>query len=558
MHDKKIQRSFKNLFKTSSLASLDKLDPGNHSGNSTNDRISLNSHRSFLKRRGSKSTLTPQSSGSPNTPSSGPPSGPPSAGHSGRSSPTASDNETDSNHHFLGHGRHRSDKHKHLSLKRFFKILRPEHLNESIHHSRHVTGHSTTEMPLTLTAALAQKYNLGRLIGTGASGLVNLLSDKHDPLKVYAVKKFRPRLPNEREHDYKTKVKNEFLIGDYLNHQNLIHTMELTQEGEDFFIVMEYCPYDFFNLVMSGMMSKREAFCYTKQIINGVAHLHEAGIAHRDLKLDNCVVDTNGVLKIIDFGSVFQFRKDKDNHGDQKVLLAKGVVGSDPYLAPEVFDYAPYDGYDARLADIWSIAIIYCCMILRRFPWKIPRTSDSSYRAFAGLNDMDEPVSESEKLPGQDGKSPKYGPLRLLRLLPEASRPLVKGMLEVDPKKRMLIGDVLQDDFYKSIAFCRYVQDPLPEQSVEPESAEKTPETDGPNASVPIVVSPPADLDSASPTAPREPAREPARDAPRAHEHVTKFHPAHNHEHHLVTEKELEHINQERQRAKQVKNQGVA
>ena len=57
-----------------------------------------------------------------------------------------------------------------------------------------------------------------------------------------------------------------------------------------------------------------------------------------------------------------------------------GVVGSDPYLAPEVYDAR---SYDAQAADIWSLAIIYCCMTLRRFPWKLPRVTDNSFKLFA-------------------------------------------------------------------------------------------------------------------------------------------------------------------------------
>lgn len=57
-----------------------------------------------------------------------------------------------------------------------------------------------------------------------------------------------------------------------------------------------------------------------------------------------------------------------------------GVVGSDPYLAPEVYDERKYD---PQAVDIWSLAIIFCCMSLRRFPWKVPRLSDNSYKLFA-------------------------------------------------------------------------------------------------------------------------------------------------------------------------------
>lgn len=55
-------------------------------------------------------------------------------------------------------------------------------------------------------------------------------------------------------------------------------------------------------------------------------------------------------------------------------------MGSDPYLAPEVYETSKYD---PQPTDIWSLAIIYACMSLRRFPWKAPRLTDNSYKLFA-------------------------------------------------------------------------------------------------------------------------------------------------------------------------------
>lgn len=138
---------------------------------------------------------------------------------------------------------------------------------------------------------------------------------------------------------------------------------------------MEYAEYDLFSVVMSGKMTRPEIFCVWKQIVAGVDYLHEMGLSHRDLKLDNCVMDGTGCVKIIDFGTATVFR-----YPDQKPTKAAGVVGSDPYLAPEVLHK---DDYDPRLADVWSVAIIFMCMVLRRFPWKIPDVKiDPSYKLY--------------------------------------------------------------------------------------------------------------------------------------------------------------------------------
>ncbi|CAH2351359.1 serine/threonine-protein kinase Hrk1p [[Candida] railenensis] len=523
---------------------------------------------------------------------------------------------------------HGHNSHSHLSLKRFLKKFK--HSPTSDHHQHpHQNNSSTASIASSLHAPhffhtsssssissseMFKKYgNIGKLLGTGASGSVSLLTSESDPSKIYAVKKFRAKLPNESESDYRVKVKNEFKIGEILIHQNLIHTYELIKETSskflsdtEYFIVMEYCPYDFFNLVMSGLMDRKEIACYFKQIINGVAYLHENGLAHRDLKLDNCVVNSNGILKLIDFGSAVHFKREKvvsnpnssEDDLDEKYRLirARGIVGSDPYLAPEVFEPSNF-GYDPRLVDIWSIAIIYCCMILKRFPWKLPRESDPSYKAFAGIDDevQEKPksngVSKLEKemkglsvdnseassiqaseksasskidavprhlipeidstnvsnsatpvttstreatqtpsptttptptpapeatketaqtsagdgLPPQapaqtstQKKLPPRGPERLLRILPSQARPLIRGMLTIDTSKRFLIEDIIKDDFYKVIELC--TQDPTTNDYV----------------------------------------------------------PAEDHTHHLVTEEELQKINEEKEKMKHLKDAGMA
>lgn len=70
-----------------------------------------------------------------------------------------------------------------------------------------------------------------------------------------------------------------------------------------------------------------------------------------------------------------------------------GIVGSDPYLAPEVYDEKKYD---PRPTDVWSLAIIFCCMTLRRFPWKQPRMTDNSYKLFVSNPTPGTPVSDSD------------------------------------------------------------------------------------------------------------------------------------------------------------------
>ncbi|KAI4096858.1 MAG: hypothetical protein Q9206_001592 [Seirophora lacunosa] len=232
---------------------------------------------------------------------------------------------------------------------------------------------SPVSVPFADDHGLAHKYGkFGRVLGSGAGGSVRLMKRSSDGV-TFAVKQFRDRHSYETERDYAKKVTAEFCIGSTLHHGNIIETLDIIHERDHWYEVMEYAPFDLFAIVMTGKMSREEICCSFLQIVSGVAFLHSMGLAHRDLKLDNVVVNEHGIMKIIDFGSAAVFRYPFETD----IVLASGIVGSDPYLAPEVYDSRKYD---PQPADIWSLAIIFACMSLRRFPWKAPRLTDNSFK----------------------------------------------------------------------------------------------------------------------------------------------------------------------------------
>ncbi|KAA8652529.1 hypothetical protein EYZ11_002641 [Aspergillus tanneri] len=288
--------------------------------------------------------------------------------------------------------------HGHMAeLKRFFKMGHNKHKrgDSPAKKSSRGSGKSTPyqmapdNIPFADDHGLNSKYGkLGKVLGSGAGGSVRLLKRNSDGV-TFAVKQFRERHSWETVKEYSKKVTAEFCIGSTLHHGNIIETLDIIQEGSHWYEVMEYAPFDLFAIVMTGKMVKDEVACAFKQILSGVAYLHGMGLAHRDLKLDNVVVNEHGILKLIDFGSAVVFRYPFEND----IVPASGIVGSDPYLAPEVYDEKKYD---PRPTDIWSLAIIFCCMTLRRFPWKQPRVSDNSYRLFVSTPTPGTPVPDAD------------------------------------------------------------------------------------------------------------------------------------------------------------------
>ncbi|KAK5077922.1 Nitrogen permease reactivator protein [Lithohypha guttulata] len=335
-------------------------------------------------------------------------------------------------------------------------------------------------VPFSDDHSLEAKYGkFGKVLGSGAGGSVRLLRRSSDGV-TFAVKQFRERHSWESEKDYAKKVTAEFCIGSTLHHGNIIETMDIIQENHRWYEVMEYAPYDLFATVMTGKMGRDEIACSFLQIVNGVSYLHSMGLAHRDLKLDNVVISEHGIMKLIDFGSATVFRYPFEND----IVYASGIVGSDPYLAPEVYDERKYD---PTATDIWSLAIIFCCMTLRRFPWKQPRVIDNSYKLFVSPPTPGTPVPDSKPrrhgqintpvTPAHDSDSHQRngsvdstmdsrpstadgskeiirGPWRLLRILPRESRHIVGRMLKVDPTERATMDEVLEDDWILSSKVC--------------------------------------------------------------------------------------------------------
>ena len=205
------------------------------------------------------------------------------------------------------------------NLKRFFKFggdhKHKDKANGGSHNEQRgaPSRSSTTNVPFADDHGLETKYGkFGKILGSGAGGSVRLMKRSGDGV-VFAVKQFRERHMYESEREYNRKVTAEFCIGSTLHHGNVIETIDIVHEKGNWYEVMEYAPYDLFATVMTGKMTREEVTCTTLQILSGVLYLHSMGLAHRDLKLDNVVINEHGIMKLIDFGSAAVFRYPFEN-----------------------------------------------------------------------------------------------------------------------------------------------------------------------------------------------------------------------------------------------------
>jgi serine/threonine protein kinase len=203
------------------------------------------------------------------------------------------------------------------------------------------------------------------------------------------------------------------------------------------------------------------------QILNGVSYMHRLGLAHRDLKLENVVVTERGIIKLVDFGCAAIFR---DPH-TRKQIFSTDVVGCSSYMAPEIFQRRPYA---PQYADVWSLGIMYCCMVLGRFPWKVALPTVDAFKRFAtsqtseanlqggnsqesfdktvvstsfedvsGKGDTRIVIQTSEIVERQNEETKDdEGSGSLLRTLPAESRLVIGGMLQVVPQRRPNLQEI--------------------------------------------------------------------------------------------------------------------
>ena len=254
------------------------------------------------------------------------------------------------------------------------------------------------ECPLEEHFSLFSRLNK-KNIGEGGAAIVQLMkstSAGNNKEKLFAVKEFRPQeTEDETEAEYRRKIKSEYAIAKSCEHPNIVDTYRLCYADKQqrlFYHVMQYCDQgDLTDMLNMGFFSREDRDCMFKQLLRGVDYLHSRGIAHRDIKSENLLIDKNGCLKIADFGTSEVFcgkhpglrncrRPSIIKEGDEIRLCKPGLVGSRPYMAPEILKHDA--DYDPRAIDVWSCGVVYLTLIVGGTPWQAATVDIKNYGRF--------------------------------------------------------------------------------------------------------------------------------------------------------------------------------
>ena len=212
----------------------------------------------------------------------------------------------------------------------------------------------------------SKKYKVLDLLESGSFGkmykAVNMLTKN-----LVAIKKTKKYLNKTEEYGEPTyiNVKNQIEIQKKLSHPNIVKIYEVYDIREFYFIIDEYCKYGNLYDYFRFHFSEKQICILIYQILSGILYLHENEIIHRDISLDNIMVDhiekdistsePYFFIKIINFSSAKAFNKEKNE---------TQLIGSNYYIAPEVIE----ENYNEK-CDIWSAGVILYMLIAKKPPF---------------------------------------------------------------------------------------------------------------------------------------------------------------------------------------------
>lgn len=246
--------------------------------------------------------------------------------------------------------------------------------------------------------------------------------------KCVVIKTMKRDIPNFKSQEFVINhFYREYQVGYGLNHPNIRKTLELDKKSHS--IIFEYCPgmdlFDILDTIHNVEPTKSTKFLLPlfSQILDGVEYLHNVGVAHLDLKLENIIVTQGNQIKIIDFGEAVVYK------ANNKELLHQGINGTIQYMPPEMIQYKPYR---PDKVDIWSCGILLYNIIYNYMPWdRADHQNDQFYYLFQhSLNYFNTLNSMIFKDVGPDYSIIERSILATI----------FKHMLQIDPNKRKSIS----------------------------------------------------------------------------------------------------------------------
>ena len=270
-----------------------------------------------------------------------------------------------------------------------------------------------------LSGRVISHYEIGRLIGSGGMGHVYAARDTELGREVAL------KVASFGTEDAQARLRREAQHASRLSHPHICHIYDVGRADGQLFVVMELVKgQSLADLVREGSLSIANARRYAIEIADALAHAHEHGVTHRDLKSTNVMITPARGAKVLDFGLARML----DTHQidalsqSQRSLTDEGLIaGTLPYMAPELLRGQRGD----QRSDIWALGVLLHEMVSGRRPF----TGATGFEVSAGILHQ-----EPEALPSS---------------VPAPMRVIIQRCLEKDPARRYQqaadVHDALQE-----------------------------------------------------------------------------------------------------------------
>ena len=257
-------------------------------------------------------------------------------------------------------------------------------------------------------------YEIGQEIGSGAFGKV-LLAKHIETQETVAIKILDKEILSQTPEDLEL-VQQEINILKIVKHKYIAQLYEILETSNYYFIVMEYCEgKDLMDYILKRTrLNEYEALKIFQQLINVLLYLHSQNIVHRDVKIDNMLLDRNNNLKLVDFGLSTKYY---DNE------LLTQPCGTVVYAAPEVLVGHQYHG---MLADVWSSGIVLFGMLC----------------GFLPFCDQNDEINKQNILNGR---------IYLPNFLSPSVKDLLMHMLDTNPMNRYTLQEIRDHEWFNQL-----------------------------------------------------------------------------------------------------------